>query len=88
MTVLKDVAVYEFHNSNYTGFKYIKMPENHYVYENKVDKNRLLVAQGLSYPYNDFDEIQRVYCECESDNMPVITIHDRSVNEYVSQEMC
>lgn len=77
-----------FGNEDYRGIRYVNLPDNHYVCESTVDKKRLLVAQGLSYPYIDFDDIKRIYQACETEDVPIITVNDFSEHKYISKEMC
>ena len=85
---LTRVARDRFGNEDYNGIRYVILPDNHYICESNVDKKRLLVAQGLSYPYIDFDDIKRIYQACETEDVPVITSDVFSEHEYITKEMC
>lgn len=85
---LKRVARDRFGNEKYKGIRYVRLPDNHYVSDQFVDQKRLLVAQGLSYPYIDFDDIKRVYRVCETEDVPILIVNNLSGHEYISKEMC
>ena len=85
---LKRLARDRFGNEEYKGIRYVRLPDNHYVSEQSVDQKRLLVAQGLSYPYIDFDDIKRIYQTCETEDVPIITTDNFRGNEYITKDMC
>ncbi len=85
---LKGIAIQRFGNSEYKGIRFVKLPDNHYVCERSVDQKRLLVAQGLSYPYIDFDDIKRIYKTCETTDVPIIMTDNYMGHSYVTKDMC
>ncbi len=79
-----------FQNTQFFGeqkpqMTYVKLSSEPYISNIKVDPKRMLVAQGLSYPFIDFDDIKIYYKETEIVDIVKQVNHSYEDN-YISKE--
>lgn len=79
-----------FQNTQFFGeqkpqMTYVKLSSEPYISNIKVDPKRMLVAQGLSYPFIDFDNIKIYYKETEIVDIVKQVNHSYEDN-YISKE--
>ena len=71
--------------SNLIKISYVKLTSETYICSTPVDPKRMLVAQGLSYPFIDFDDIKIYYKETEIVDIVKQVNHSYEDN-YISKE--
>jgi hypothetical protein len=67
------------------GYRYISLPETHYICSKSIDPKRLIVAQGLCVTAIFYDDVKKYYRETEIEDIDPLK---KVEHTFISKDMC
>lgn len=82
----QNILLKQLNYRGFQGYRHISLPDTKYIYTSaQIDPKRLLVAQGLCFSTDFYDDIKKYYKETEIED---ISPQRAKEIEYVTKEMC
>lgn len=82
----RDILIKQLSYRGFKGYRNVLLPDTQYIYvSDEIDPTRLLVAQGLCFSADFYDDVKKYYAETEIEDIP-----PKKRKEYVeiSKDVC
>lgn len=82
----RDILIKQLSYKGFKGYRNVLLPDTQYIsVSDKIDPKRLLVAQGLCFSVDFYDDIKKYYAETEIEDIPP---KPRKEYEEITKELC